>query len=415
MSEWKMTRLKNLLALPLAYGLNVSSEDDRRDWPRYIRITDFDDYNNLSEDSFKSLPFYIAETAKLEEGDLLFARSGATAGKTFLYSSLPNGACYAGYLIRARFNKKVVLPKFVSYYTKSTDYINWKNRYCIQTTIQNISAEKYYQLPIGIPSLTVQQRIVDCLDEKTLAIDSRTELLGRKKDAYVRLKKAIINRAVNRGLDENVKLKDSGVEWIGMIPEHWEVKRTKELCTFISRGATPTYVDEGEYKVMNQAIFSTGSLNHDIVRYSSYMKTESNIRKGDLIIASTGGGVLGKLYFFEEEDSDFYADTHVTIVRNDKGTFHVKFLYYLLSHQFDMINAFMAKGSTNQTELQRDQLLSYELAVPPLKEQQAIITYLDEQCTKIDAAIVNIDKQIDALKRLKRSLINEVITGQRAV
>lgn len=90
MSEWKMTRLKNLLALPLAYGLNVSSEDDRRDWPRYIRITDFDDYNNLSEDSFKSLPFYIAETAKLEEGDLLFARSGATAGKTFLYSSLPS-------------------------------------------------------------------------------------------------------------------------------------------------------------------------------------------------------------------------------------------------------------------------------------------------------------------------------------
>ena len=70
----------------------------------------------------------------------------------------------------------------------------------------------------------------------------------------------------------------------------------------------------------------------------------------------------------------------------------------------------MAKGSTNQTELQRDSLLSYELAIPSLEEQQAIIAFLDEKCAKIDAAIANIDKQTDALKRLKRSLINEVIT-----
>ena len=75
----------------------------------------------------------------------------------------------------------------------------------------------------------------------------------------------------------------------------------------------------------------------------------------------------------------------------------------------------MAKGSTNQTELQRDCLLSYELAIPSLVEQQTIIAYLDEKCAKIDTATENIGKQIDALKRLKRALINEVVTGQRAV
>ena len=268
---------------------------------------------------------------------------------------------------------------------------------------------------LNVPSHYDQQRIVDYLDEKTSAIDTQIELQEKKKNAFTRLKKAMIYRAVTRGLDEHVKLKDSGVEWIGMIPEKWEVKRIKELCTFVSRGATPNYVEEGEYRVMNQAVFSTGVLNHKVVRYSSYMKPDSQIKKGDLLIASTGGGVLGKLYFFDDEDNDFYADTHVTIVRSDKGPFYVKFLFYLLSYQFDMINACMAKGSTNQTELQRDSLLSYELAVPPLSEQQAIIAYLDEKCIKIDAAISNIDKQTDALKRLKRSLINEVITGQRNV
>jgi type I restriction enzyme S subunit len=200
-----------------------------------------------------------------------------------------------------------------------------------------------------------------------------------------------------------------------MIPEHWDVKRVKELCSLVSRGATPDYVDDSEFKVMSQAVFRTGNLNRKVVRFSSYMKPDSQIKKGDLLIASTGGGVLGKLYYYDDEDKDFYADTHVTIVRNDKGSFYTKFLFYLLSYQFDMINACMAKGSTNQTELQRDSLLSYELALPPLEEQQTIVAYLDEKCAKTDAAIANIDKQTDALKRLKRSLINEVITGQRAV
>ena len=75
----------------------------------------------------------------------------------------------------------------------------------------------------------------------------------------------------------------------------------------------------------------------------------------------------------------------------------------------------MAKGSTNQTELQRDKLIAFEIAVPPVDEQKRIIEYLDIKCANIEAAIKNIGKQIDALKRLKRALINEVVTGQRAV
>lgn len=414
MKQWSESRLKNLLAIPLSYGLNVSSEDDRKDWPRYIRITDFDDFDHLNEGTFRSLPMSIAEPALLKDGDLLFARSG-TAGKTFLYTSLPNGACYAGYLIRARFKKYLVIPRFVSYFTKGVDYCNWKNRYCIQTTIQNISADKYNQLPIMIPSLSEQQRIIDYLDEKLAIINRRIDVLKKQQDAYARLKKSIIHQAVTRGLNPNVPLKNSGIEWIGMIPEHWEVKRIKDLCPFVSRGSTPDYVDESDFHVMNQAVFSSGCINHEVVRYSYYMKPESMIEKGDLLIASTGGGILGKLYFFNHENEKFYADTHVTIVRSPKKTFYVKFLYYLLSIGYNMINSCMAKGSTNQTELQRDKLIAYEIAIPTIEEQTRIIEYLDEKCAKIDAAIKNIGKQIDASKRLKRALINEVITGQRAV
>lgn len=268
---------------------------------------------------------------------------------------------------------------------------------------------------LDIPSLSEQQRIVEYLDENLAKINKRISVLEKQQDAYERLKKSVINQAVTRGLNPNVPLKDSGIEWIGKIPKHWEVKRIKDLCSFVSRGSTPDYVDESDFPVMNQAVFSSGCINHEVVRYSSYMKPESKIENGDLLVASTGGGILGKLYFFSNENEKFYADTHVTIIRSPKKTFCVKFLYYLLSIGYNMINSCMAKGSTNQTELQRDKLIAYEIAIPSIEEQTRIIEYLDDKCNKIDTAIENIGKQIDASKRLKRALINEVITGQRAV
>lgn len=352
---------------------------------------------------------------RVKPGDVLLNITGASIGRCYYTSDSFERGNVNQHVCIIRPKRYIISPSFLHYCIISNEGQEQINLSQTGANREGLTVEDIKVFSFDIPALAVQQKIVDYLDEKTSAIDTRIDFLEKKKNAYTRLKKAMINRAVTRGLDEHVKLKDSGVKWIGMIPEKWEVKRIKELCTFVSRGATPNYVEEGEYRVMNQAVFSTGVLNHKVVRYSSYMKPDSQIKKGDLLIASTGGGVLGKLYFFDDEDNDFYADTHVTIVRSDKGPFYVKFLFYLLSYQFDMINACMAKGSTNQTELQRDSLLSYELAVPSLEEQRAIAAYLDEKCAKIDAAIANIDKQTDALKRLKRSLINEVITGQRNV
>lgn len=353
-----------------------------------------------------------------QDGDLLVAKVTPCFenGNIAIANNMKQGVGFgSSEIFVLRMNDKV-LNTYMFYITQTAKFQEGAcATMCGVGGLKRISPLFMRTYELDIPSLSKQQRIVDYLGVKLGKIDARIAVLEKQQDAYARLKKSVIHHAVTHGLDPNVSLKDSGVEWIGMIPEHWEVKRIKELCSFVSRGATPNYIDEGEYKVMNQAVFSTGNLNHKVVRYSSYMKSESQIKKGDLLIASTGGGVLGKLYFFDDEDLNFYADTHVTIVRSEKGLFCVKFLFYLLSYQFDMVNTCMAKGSTNQTELQRDCLLSYELAIPSLVEQQTIIAYLDEKCAKIDTATENIGKQIDALKRLKRALINEVVTGQRAV
>lgn len=268
---------------------------------------------------------------------------------------------------------------------------------------------------IPYPPRKERIKIANYLAEKCTEIDTQVSLLTSKRDAYLRLKKSIINHVVTHGLNPNVKMKDSGIEWIGEVPEHWEVKRMKDICDYISRGSTPDYVDEDYQKVMNQGTFSKGWIDESNIRYTKVGKSGAHIKKGDLLMASTGGGVLGKILYFDSIDENYYADSHVTIMRNSKGINSMKFLFYHFSLRFDEINATMTKGSTNQTELQRYELLSHKVAIPPLPEQHAIATYLDDKCAKIDTILSNLNKQISCYGDLKRSLIDEVITGKRAV
>ncbi len=353
-----------------------------------------------------------------KDGDLLIAKVTPCFenGNIAIAENMKEGIGFgSSEIFVLRMNNKV-LNSYMFYITQIDKFQNGAcATMCGVGGLKRISPLFMRTYELDIPSISNQHRRVDYLNERLATIDKRIGVLEKQLNAYTRLKKSVIHQAVTRGLNPDVPFKDSGVDCIGMIPEHWEVKRIKELCPFVSRGSTPDYVDESEFFIMNQAVFSTGKINYDIVRVSSSMKIESRIKKGDLLIASTGGGILGKLFFLENDIDNFYADSHVTIVRNEKETFCVKFLYYLLSIKYDMINACMAKGSTNQTELQRDKLISFELAVPLFFEQQTIVSYLDDKCSTIDAAIENISKQIGASKRLKRALINEVITGQRAV
>ncbi len=144
--HWEMKRLKFIIRESLKYGANEAAVLDDPDLPRYIRITDIDDNGKLREDTFRSLPEEVALPYLLTEGDILFARSGATVGKTFLYQESWGKAAYAGYLIKASIDTEKIEPRFVNYFTYSTFYWQWISSMTIQATIQNVSAEKYASL-----------------------------------------------------------------------------------------------------------------------------------------------------------------------------------------------------------------------------------------------------------------------------
>lgn len=193
--HWTFTVFKKFLSEPMQYGANEPAEECNYNDPRYIRITDIKDDGTLRDDTFKSLPLEKAKEYMLNKGDLLFARSGATVGKTFLYKE-DYAACFAGYLIKARCNKNVLLPNFVFYYTLSNVYQNWKNSIFIQSTIQNIGADKYSVMPIIVPSLSEQQSIANYLDQKCSEIDELISIKQQKIEKLKDYKKSLIFECV---------------------------------------------------------------------------------------------------------------------------------------------------------------------------------------------------------------------------
>jgi type I restriction enzyme, S subunit len=198
---WEVKRLKHMLSRPLQYGANEAADLDDPDLPRYIRITDVQEDGSLRDDTFRSLPIEVAKPYLLEDGDLLFARSGATAGKTFLYRKAWGNCAYAGYLIRARFNQRMAVPTFIKYFSVSVSYWQWLSSIYIQSTIQNVSAEKYAELMVPLPPLSEQRAIADFLDRETGKID---RLAAKVEDAMTRLQEyraALITAAVTGKID----------------------------------------------------------------------------------------------------------------------------------------------------------------------------------------------------------------------
>lgn len=195
--HWEVKRLKYILSQKLMYGANESAEEENRDNPRYIRITDFGNDGKLKDDTFKSLPPEKANDYLLTDGDVLFARSGATVGKTFQFKNYEGVACFAGYLIKAAPDPKIMESDFLYYYTKSGAYENWKGSIFNQATIQNIGADKYAFLEIPTPTNIREQRnIVHHIETECARIGAKITKTQKLIDLLTEYRTALISEVV---------------------------------------------------------------------------------------------------------------------------------------------------------------------------------------------------------------------------
>ena len=347
------------------------------------------------------------------QGAVLMVGIGATVGKVAYSDSV----CWSNQQINVIvFDKKKILPKFGAYQllNKSKEI----NKKTPVVTLQIFNQSKVRQIELWLPSLETQHRIVTYLDTKLSEIDHQVSLLTSKRDAYLRLKKSIINHAVTRGLDPNVKMKDSGIEWIGEVPEHWEVKRMKELSA-IGSGTTPKSGEDKYYENGIHPWLNTSDVQDCVINEAKFSITDKALNDysvlkyypiGTILIAMYGGGTIGNVALMNI--SATINQACCAIVSNEKLLLPKYLFCYLKCHKKKIIS--LGFGGT-QVNLSQAIIAQLPVVLPPLPEQLTIATYLDDKCSKIDTIVSNLNKQISRYADLKRSLIDEVITGKRAV
>lgn len=197
--HWEVKRLKYCLIGKLKYGANESGVEYDISLPRYVRITDFGQDGKLSEDNKLSLSWKNGGEYLLKDGDILFARSGATVGKTYQFKksmSIESSYCYAGYLIKAEVNEKLILSDFLYLFTNSDIFNKWKDSIFIKATIENIGADKYSSLPVIIPPIEEQKAILEKYHIDNQKIVKAISLKEQEIEKLKEYKSSLINSAV---------------------------------------------------------------------------------------------------------------------------------------------------------------------------------------------------------------------------
>lgn len=383
---WGIVRFKHLLTEPMKYGANESAEIYDRDLPRYIRITDITEYGELREDTFKSLPRDKANEYLLSDGDILLARSGATVGKSFLYRDEYGEACFAGYLIKAKCDKKIVIPNYLYAFLQSHAYWEYIGGNNIQATIQNVSAERYGNLPIPIPGPLVQRSIAAMVQQETIRIDA----LIKKKTKFLELiKEKILALVMNEQIHGNGKF-----------------DRLKRMTNVVSRPAT--IVDGDEYVALG--LYNRGrGLFHKPVTLGKDMGDSSffYVEEGDLILSGQFAWE-GAVTMATEKETGCVVSHRYPVIRGESIATEYLFALFMTNFGDFLLNESSRGAAGRNRPLNINLLLNEKIRIPSPEVQSEVkrLMYLKAQ------ADIKVKKSIALLKERRSAFITAAVTGQ---
>lgn len=239
-------------------------------------------------------------------------------------------------------------------------------------------------------------------------------------------KQIIIQNAVTKGLDENVEMKDSGVEWIGMIPKHWEISSIKHLINLLTDyDANGSFADIAQNCNINNGtpyawmVRTTDLVNkrYGIVNGNNYCDkktyaylSKSSLSINDIIIAKRGD--IGKVFLIPDINVPMTLAPNTYLLKTIKAKINNNFLYYALSSKYGKDAMTIFNKSTTLGALYKDDVKALPIACPPLTEQIVIAAHLDKEMQRFDSAISNCQRQIALLQERKQIIINEVVTGK---
>ena len=348
---------------------------------------------------------YEGDGVDAKEGDILYGKLRPYLAKVWITDKPCNAV---GDFFVYRCNEDCIINQYAKWLMLSNGFTQICSASTYGAKMPRVSSDFIASLYIPLPPLAEQEKIVSYLESKTSKIDAYVEDKEKEIQLLQELKQKTIAEVVTKGLNPNVKMKGSGISWLGMIPEHWETKRIASLFTGKVKANT-------DFEYHHAFKFYYGTLvpkeeTGDVEEYRDTYVKYSVLQKDDIMInglnlnydfisqrvaIAPSGGIITSAY---------------VVARPRKGT-NAQYYNYLFK-TMDNMKLFHGMGTGIRLTLSFDELKKQLVVIPPQEEQRAIVTYIEEKCQKIDTLTTELQAEIDYLKEYKQRLIADVVTGQ---
>ncbi len=393
-NDWEIKRIKNVSKIN---EKALNEKIDKFYQFRYIDIGNVNQNGIINEPEIISL-FEAPSRARriIRKNDIIVSTVRTyLKAVAFIDFNVLDYIVSTGFAVLTPNNK--INAKYLAYYSQSETFIDLVIRFSTGVSYPAINSSTLADICIVQPSLNIQTKISNYLDTKTQAIDKKIKLLNKKANYYKEYRKSIITEAVCKGLDKNVKFKNSDINYINDIPQHWKTERIKDLFN-IGRGRVigqELLVEEGKYPVYSSQTENNGCLGY----------IETYDFDNDLLTWTTDGANAGTVF----RRSGKFNCTNVcgTLIPQRKNL-DLDYVVYALQESA----THNKRIDTNGAKIMNNEMAVINIAFPPLKEQTEIARYLDDKTQTIDKIVENINTQISTLKELRKTLINDAVTGK---
>lgn len=402
---WKGLRSDEFLETGFAFLITGTDfKEGKVDWKNCYQI---------SQDRYEEDPFI-----QLRENDLLITKDG-TIGKLAVVENLNGFASLNSgiFVVRPLFD--FYHSRFLYYILSSkafTEYVDFTKS---GSTISHLYQNIFIEFKFCCPTLLEQERIISYLNRKTVQLNQTISEKERLIEFFREERQTIINHAVTKGIRAGVKMKASGVEWIGEVPEHWSVNRVKRVCKLQGRIGFKGYsktdlVNEGEGVLTLGAkhINKKNELDLSSPEFLSWEKyyesPEIMVRQGHVIVTQRGS--LGKVVVIDKEIGAATINPSMILLKDlsiDQHFFYYSFNGHFFTSWIEMVN-----NATAVPMISQEMLANLPIVCPDLEEQKEIVSYLNEKTAQIDTAISGIQQEIALLQEYRQALIFEAVTGK---
>lgn len=418
--KWIRTALLNVLRCKICDGPHETPELVDEGIP-FISVDSLSDSKFVNLDVTKK---YISnelyneyyKKAPLEKGDVLFSKA-ATIGKTAIVDNRKFMVWSPLAIIKVDENK--CDNTFIYYLLNCESLIQYVSNLGGYNTQINVGMRALEKAQIPVPPCCEQRRIADYLDEKCAKIDAIIEKQQKIIEKLKEYKLSVITETVTKGLNPDAEMKDSGVEWIGEIPNHCCVTRAGHIYNIIlGKMLSPNPKDESDtlesyYCAANVHFEGVDNSSLKQMWFSEGEKEQYLVKKDDLLVVEGGAGAGGAA-IVKEDDENVYVQNSIMIVRNDNPTLN-RWLYYTIYSLVKREYIDLICNKATIPHFTKEKLGNVPVVLFSEDEIEEMVSYLSDKCNSIEKTIHDRENTIEKLKEYKKSLIYEVVTGKREV